>query len=105
LFDAEGMISYGERALLVPLALEFRFRYVDKVLFVKTIYETYYKERNPDDEYVQAKKKLKYWEYYFTIIAWIIKSPNIPGIRKLFVFVILYYISYRFIYKLKKKLK
>jgi glycosyltransferase involved in cell wall biosynthesis len=100
----DGIISYGERAFLSPIALGYKFRFVDKVLFVKTVYEANFKQRNPDDLYVQHKKKIKYWKYYSRILVCIAKSPNIPWMRKLFVFVILYYIYYKLTYKLKKKL-
>lgn len=97
------VLAYGERALLAPLALGYRFRYTDKVLFVKTVYNESYKARNPDDDYVKAKKKQKYWEYYAKLIQLIVRSPDISRVRKQFVFVIIYYFAIRFAYKLKKK--
>lgn len=98
------ILTYGERAFLSPIALGYRFRYVGSVLFVKTVYEKKFKQRNPDDNYVRNKKKLNYRAYYRRIIGWITKSPNISIINKLFVFVILYYISYIYIDKKKRKL-
>ena len=99
----DDVLAYGERALLAPLALAYRFRYMDKVLFVKTLYNESYKERNPDDDFVKAKKKLKYWEYYAKLIRLIMRSPDISWVHKQFVFVIFYYMVIRFTYKLKKK--
>ncbi len=100
----DDILTYGERAFLSPIALGYKFRYIDKVLFVKTVYETTFKQRNPDDKYVRNKKNIRFRKYYFRIMGLITKSPSIPIINKLFVFVILYYMSYRYIYKLKKKL-
>jgi glycosyltransferase involved in cell wall biosynthesis len=99
----DDILTYGDRAFLVPIALGYTFRYVDKELMVKTIYESCFKKRYTDDEFVQKKKEHKYWEYYFRMIEWITKSPNIPVKRKLFVFFILYYLTYRWLCKLKKK--
>ena len=99
----DNILSYGERAFLSPIALGYGFRYVERVLFVKTVYETTFKQRNPDDTYVRNKKNIKYWKYYFRIMGWIAKSPDIPLKRRFFFLVIMYYITYKLTYKLKKK--
>ena len=98
----DDILTYGDRAFLSPIALGYRFRYIDKVLFVKTVHEKKFKQRNPYDKFVRSKKNIKYREYYYRIMGWITKSPDIPIINKLFVFVILYYIYLKYIYKKKK---
>jgi glycosyltransferase involved in cell wall biosynthesis len=100
---SENNLSFGERAVLSPIALAYRFRYVDEVLFIKTVHEKPYWERQPEDDFIKKKKRRKYYEHYYRIILWIAKSPTIPLKNKIFIFVILYFIVYRFIHKQKKK--
>ncbi|UCF93502.1 MAG: glycosyltransferase family 2 protein [Desulfobacterales bacterium] len=102
---ADEILSYGERAFLSQIALAYKFRYVDEVLFVKTIYRQPFKERQPDDQYVQAKKRLSYLRYYYQIMVWTNKSPAIPWRRKWFVIVIPHYMLHKFIYKLQKRFR
>jgi glycosyltransferase involved in cell wall biosynthesis len=99
----DDTFKYGERAFLSQLALAYRFRYVDKVLFVKTIQRTSYHERHPNDEYAQDLKRFVYWRYYPKIIVWTYKSTKIPRKNKLFILTILYFIAYGFVHKRKKK--
>lgn len=99
------ILTYGDRAFLAPIALGYKFYYVDKELLVKTIYEDPFKKRYPDDEFVQGKKDHKYLRYYLKMIVWIIKSPNVARKSKLFVFVILYYLSYKYVNKLKRNVR
>ena len=99
----DEVFSYGDRPFLSQIALAYRFHYVDEELFVKRVYKQKYKIRNPNDTLAQTKKNLTYKKYYYNMMVWITKAHNIPWRRKLFVFVILYYITYKFMSKLKKK--
>jgi glycosyltransferase involved in cell wall biosynthesis len=101
----DDILSYGERAFLSTIALKYRFCYIENVLFVKTVYKKSFKKRNPDDKYARNKKKIKYRERYSRIMGWVIKSPNISIVNKLFVFIILYYISYKYIEKKRKNFR
>lgn len=100
---SENTLSFGERAVLSPIALAYGFRYVDEVLFIKTIQEKPYWERQPEDDFIKKKRQRKYYQYYYGIMVWIAKSRKIPLKNKIFIFVILYFIVYRFLRKQKKK--
>jgi glycosyltransferase involved in cell wall biosynthesis len=103
------ILSYGERAFLILAALAHRFRYVNEILFSKTVHRESFRNRHPNDEFVQTKRQLTYWQYYmkyyYTIMLYIAKCSNIPLKRKSFVFIFLYWITLRFAYRQKKKVK
>lgn len=103
LTDADNMLRFGERAVLSQIALAYKFRFVDKVLLIKTLQRTPYKERHPHDEFAKDGKRFVYWRYYPQIIAWTYKSKNIPRKNKLFIVAILYFIAYGYLQKRKKK--
>lgn len=100
---ADDIFSYGERAFLSPVALAYKFRYVNEELLVKRIYEQSYKIRNPNDT-SQVKKKINYRRYYYKVISFLLKANNVPIERKFFVLIIPYYVIYRFMYRQKKKI-
>jgi glycosyltransferase involved in cell wall biosynthesis len=103
---AKDMFKFGERAFLSPIALSYRFRYVDKTLFVKTVYKRQYKERDPEEKVIKYRKGMKSYKYYYyyNIIIWITKYSKISLRNKFFVFNILHYILYIFITGKVKKL-
>jgi hypothetical protein len=101
---ADDIFIYGERAFLSPVALAYKFCYINEELFVKKVYERSFKIRNPNDAFTQNRKNINYRKYYYKMITFILKANNIPMGRKLFVLIIPYYIIYRFIYRQKKKI-
>ena len=101
---ADYIFIYGERAFLTPVALAYKFCYVNEELFVKRIYEHSFKIRNPNDVFTQNRKKINFRKYYYTMITFIIKAKIIPIRRKFFVLIIPYYVIYRFVYRQKKKI-
>jgi hypothetical protein len=99
----DEILGYGERAFLAPIALSYKFRYVDQELFTKTVYEKSYKDRSTDDDYVKSKKTIKYWQHYLKILNYVVASPSISVYRKLFALAIICYLTQRFVQKLKKR--
>jgi glycosyltransferase involved in cell wall biosynthesis len=103
--NRDNILIYGERAFLLLVALMCRFRYVDEVLFWKTVHEKQFKDRHPDDDFVKKKKELSHQEYYYRILMTILKSPNIPLFRKFFILLFPYWIGWRFARKQKKRIR
>jgi glycosyltransferase involved in cell wall biosynthesis len=109
--DAENDVlsSYGERAFLAPVALAHKFRYVDEILFSKTVHTESVSIRYPNDEYKQTSKEMTYLKfylkYYYKVMVCITKYSKIPLQRKFFVLFFLYAIIWRFASKQKKKVR
>lgn len=103
------ILSYGERAFLILVALAHKFRYVNEILFAKIVHRESFRNRHPNDEFVQTKRQLTYWQYYlkyyYRIMVCIAKCSNIPLRRKSFVLIFLYWITLRFAYRQKKKVR
>ncbi len=109
-FKIENEIfNYKERALLVLVALAYKFRYVDEVLFSKTVNPEPFSTRYPNDQYTQSKKDTGYlnywWAYYNKLIICITRYSKIPLQRKPFVLFFSYWMVQRFFYKQKKRLR
>lgn len=103
---AKEMFDLGERAFLSPIALSYRFRYVDKPLFVRTVYKEPYRKRDPEEEVYKYRKSIKFYKYfyYYKVMLWIIKYSKIKWKNKIFVFAILYYIANIFLTNRVKKI-
>jgi len=102
----KNVIKYRDRSFLAPIALAYKFVFIDKVLFSKMVREDY-KIRYPDDDLIKIKMEtfyLKYWsKCYYKITVWIIKYSQIPLQRKFFVLFFPYWMCWRFAYKQKKR--
>ena len=94
------MANSGDRWFLLKLALNSRFRYVDRLLHVRTISEATYYERYPEDDFARKKLKSDKKWFHFDLIpcvySLIIQSKSISNKRKLlFIPIILSYLFYR----------
>jgi glycosyltransferase involved in cell wall biosynthesis len=105
----DDILNYGERALVGLVALAYRFRHVNEILFSKTFHMESYRIRHPNDDFVKKKKEithLKYYlKYYNRLMVCITKYSEIPLYRKFFVIFFPYWYSQRFTYKLKRKVQ
>lgn len=102
----DNILMYGDRFFVALVAMAHRFRYVDQVLFYRTVTESF-GLRYPNDSYKKTKGELSKTKYYSKIYykfgQCIISYPNIPFIRKLYVFSFFYYLTQRFLRTHKKK--
>lgn len=100
---------YGERATLTPIALAYKFLYVDAILFSKTVHQEKFTLRYPNDKYKKTQYEMKdlryHLKYYYKLTQCIINYSDIPLRRKLFVFFFFYYMLHRFVRKQKRKIK
>ena len=103
------ILSYGERAFLVLVALTHKFRYVDEILFSREVHTEAFSVRYPNDGYKQTKREMSYFryylKYYYKLMQCIIRYSDIPLRRKFFVLYFLYYITHRVARKQKKKMR
>jgi glycosyltransferase involved in cell wall biosynthesis len=92
-------IQSSDRWMLFELSLASRFRYVDTILHIRTVYAQKYHERYPLDELVKSKiEHEQKWFYFKTIPAvarMIFQSAIIPRSRKIYIIIILPYLAYR----------
>jgi glycosyltransferase involved in cell wall biosynthesis len=92
-------IQASDRWLLLQISLAARFRYVDDVLHIRMVYEKPYHERYPADELV--KSQIAYEQKWFdfetipVLARMISRSAIIPWHRKLYIFIILPYFTYK----------
>ncbi len=92
-------IQASDRWLLLQISLASRFRYVDDILHIRMIYEQPYHERYPADELVE--NQIAYEQKWFdfatipVLARMICQSAIIPWQRKLLVFIILPYFTYK----------
>ena len=104
----DNILTYGDRTFVALAALACRFRYVDQVLFYKTVKEPF-RVRHPNESYRQPKKENPYLEYYlhyyYKLSQYIIKCSKIPLKRKFFVLFLFYWMSFRYMHKQKKKMR
>jgi len=100
----DQVLGMGERAFLAPIALRYRFQFVDEVLFTKIIYDKSYKDRRPEDLYTQTKRGMGYLQYYKTVMNWILRSTMVPLSRKVFLVVMAGFCFQRMMQKLKKRM-
>ena len=80
--------SWRERLLLCPLALASRFRYVDKILFSKTVYDNLQKRkwRSQDPDFNINKGDIAGLVKWITLLSKaVFKSSSITWYRKLYV--------------------
>ena len=97
-----GILDYGERPFLALVALSSGFVFVNKELFVKTVYNSRFKERNPGDSY---KRNFDPFKYYMVTAAHILGAGSIPIKRKVFVLAVMSYAMKILLSRLKKKTK
>jgi glycosyltransferase involved in cell wall biosynthesis len=104
------IIPSGDRWFLLQIALAARFRYVDRVLHIRTVHKQPYYERYPGEEF--GRKKLvsdqKWFDFEPIPVVWRIlsKSTVIPGHRKLLIPIILSYLSFtRMILGMRKMIR
>jgi glycosyltransferase involved in cell wall biosynthesis len=92
-------IQAYDRWLLLQISLASRFRYVDDILHIRMIYEQPYHERYSADELVESQ--IAYEQKWFdfatipVLARMICRSEIIPWHRKLFIFIILPYFTYK----------
>ncbi len=75
----------GDRPLNAVIALSGGLRYVDKVLFTKTLHRRTFSERNPDDPFARAKSNHRYLDKTLMVARWILRARSVPWYRKLYV--------------------
>ena len=75
----------GDRPLNAVIALSGGLRYVDKILFTKTLHRRSFSERNPDDIFVRAKSERGYLNKTLMVVRWILRARTVPWYRKLYI--------------------
>jgi hypothetical protein len=75
-----------ERLLLCPIALSFCFRYVDRVLFTKTVYDKVEKRewRTGDAYSEKGMRKWKFLKWIQVLSRAVLRLPDIPWHRKIY---------------------
>lgn len=74
----------GDRPLNTVIALAGGLRYVDDMLFTKTIHRKPFTERNPDDSFSHSKAVSAYFQKTTMVARWITRARAVPFWRKLF---------------------
>ena len=93
-----GIQAY-DRWLLLQISLASRFRYVDDILHIRMIHQEPCHERYPEDELIRSQ--ITYEQKWFSfqeipvVARMIYHSAIIPWHRKLFIFVIMPYFTYK----------
>jgi glycosyltransferase involved in cell wall biosynthesis len=103
-------IPSADRWFLIKISLSSTFRYVDQVLYVRTIRKKLFYERYPEDEYGRKKQQVDQKWFDFTpipvVFTIILKSVMIPKYKKLFAPVVVGCIFYqRLILGIRRMLK
>ena len=92
-------IQPSDRWGLFELSLATRFRYVDNILYIRAVHAEPYHKRYPIDELVQNKNEYEQKWFYLkpipAVARMIYESAIIPPYRKIFIIVILPYITYK----------
>jgi glycosyltransferase involved in cell wall biosynthesis len=105
---AVPLATYGapaaERCFLIQIALAYRFRYIDKTLYVRLVHSKPFEDRYPkDDPFGTIKKhsKQKYFDFSLLPILYrnIAHSSIIPWQRKLYMPLIMSRLIYRQVFK------
>ncbi len=96
------ILDYGERPFLALVALSSGFVFVNRELFVKTVYKSRFKERNPGDPY---KRNFDRFRYYLNTALHILWAGSIPIQRKVFIVAVMRYAMKILLNRVKKKTK
>lgn len=85
LSDCPAESFASDRHLLCVLALAGGFRYVDQLLFTKTLHRKPFSQRNPNDDFVRRKKGGAFFANMWMVSQWIARSRMVPWHRKLYI--------------------
>ena len=104
----KDILNFGDRPFLSLVTMKYRFSYVDKILFTKTVQEKF-TMRHPNDKFLQKKREMGYFKYYFgyyyKLMTFINHLSDINLKNRLFCINFIYWFMFGYIQNIKKKIK